>query len=183
VLRWTGECSCAADGRWKGPLRAAFERLAGGIDAITETIVARDAAAAAIAPAPDPWAARDAYVDVVLGREDPLTYAGEWLGPLAPPDACERFAALLEAQRWRLAMFASDGWYWEDPNRVETQHVLRCAARAARIVDGLAGTALEARLVADLRLLRSPSRGVDGEAIYRHALAAVGQPGPGTAES
>ncbi len=33
ILRWSGECPCAPDGRWKGPLRAALERLAAGIDA------------------------------------------------------------------------------------------------------------------------------------------------------
>lgn len=178
VLRWSGECPCAPDGRWKDPLRAALERLAGGIDAITATIVARDAAAAGIEPAPDPWAARDAYVDVVLGREDPGEFAAGWLGPLAPPAACERLAVLLEAHRWRLAMFASDGWYWEDPARPETRQVLRYAAHAARIVDGLTDAGLERRLVADLALLRSPSSGIDGAAIYGEALAEVGQPAP-----
>ncbi|MCU0484299.1 MAG: DUF3536 domain-containing protein [Chloroflexi bacterium] len=178
VARWSGECPCTADGRWKGPLRAAFERLAGGIDAVTEAVVAREAAAAGIDPPPDPWAARDAYVDVVLGREEPAAFAAAWLGPLAGPDACRRFADLLEAQRWRLAMFTSDGWYWEDPDRVETRQVLRCAARAARITDGVARTTLEGRLVADLGLLRSPRRGLDGAAIYREALAEVGQPAP-----
>ena len=49
----------------------------------------------------------------------------------------------MEAQRWRLAMFASCGWFWEDPVRTETAGALRAAARAARLVDGLAGTALE----------------------------------------
>ena len=75
-------------------------------------------------------------------------------------------------------MFASDGWYWDDPSRPETRQVLRSAARAARIVDRLAGTALEARLVADLATLRSPALDVDGSAIYRHALSEVGQPPP-----
>jgi hypothetical protein len=32
--------------------------------------------------------------------------------------------------------------------------------------------------VADLALFTSPSRGLDGAAIYRMALADVGQPGP-----
>ena len=73
-------------------------------------------------------------------------------------------------------MFASDGWYWDDPIRVETRQVLRAAARAAQIVDGGAGTTLEARLIDDLTLLVSPSRGFDGAEIYRMALADVGQP-------
>jgi hypothetical protein len=38
VLRWSGECPCAADGRWKGPLRAALDRLAAGVDALTELL-------------------------------------------------------------------------------------------------------------------------------------------------
>jgi len=82
---------------------------------------------------------------------------------------------LLEAQRWRLAMFASDGWYWEEPTRPETKQVLRCAARAAQLVDGLAGAHLERRLLEDLALVISPIRGVNGAAIYREALAEVGR--------
>jgi hypothetical protein len=73
-------------------------------------------------------------------------------------------------------MFASDGWFWDDPIRTETRQVLRAAARAAQMVDAAAGTALEARLIDDLSLFVSPSRGLDGAAIYRIALADVGQP-------
>ena len=87
-----------------------------------------------------------------------------------------RALALLEAQRWRLAMFASDGWFWDDPIRPETKQILRSAARAVRIVDAELGTSLEGRLVADLALFTSPSRGLDGAAIYRTALAEIGQP-------
>jgi hypothetical protein len=75
-------------------------------------------------------------------------------------------------------MFASDGWYWDDPIRSETKQVLRSAARAARLVDQTAGTALEKRLVADLELFVSPSRGLDGADIYRTALGEIGQPAP-----
>jgi hypothetical protein len=83
-------------------------------------------------------------------------------------------AALMEAQRWRLAMFASCGWFWEDPIRPETLGVLRAATRAARLIDGLAGSGLEARLAADLALVVGPG-GDTGESIRRAALAAVGR--------
>jgi hypothetical protein len=82
----------------------------------------------------------------------------------------------MEIQRWRLAMFASDGWYWDDPMRPETANVLRAAARAARSMDGVAGTTVERRLVEDLGLFTSPGHGFDGAEIYRRALAEVGQP-------
>lgn len=172
VLRWSGECPCAPDGRWKGPLRAAFERLAGGIDTITEAL-AKD-----LAGLDDIWAARDRYVDVILGVMTRQAFAFEILGPRATPEARDRLMELLEAQRWRLAMFASCGWFWDDPSRPETHHVLRAAARAARIVDAHAGTDLEGRLVADLSLFESPALGIDGATIYRQALGEAGQPPP-----
>jgi hypothetical protein len=84
--------------------------------------------------------------------------------------------ALMEIQRWRLAMFASDAWYWDDPVRPETKGALRAAAWAARRTDALAGSRLERRLVADLALLTSPGHGIDGAEIYRRALTEVGQP-------
>ncbi len=169
VARWGAECPDAADGHWKAPLRAAFERLAGAIDVVT---------AATISELPgggDADAARDAFVDVVVGRTSPLDFASDrWPG--ADDAGRARALELLEAQRWRLAMFASDGWYWDDPIRPETRQVIRAAARAARLTDATAGTRLERRLVADLALLTSPSRGLDGAAIYRIALADVDQP-------
>jgi hypothetical protein len=133
----------------------------------------------------DPWAARDAYVDVVLGLETADAFARRWLsgarsgrrsGAPAAPDVAT-LLALMAAQRWRLAMFSSDGWYWDDPMRPETAAVLRAAARAVRIVDGLADAGLERRLVADLALFSSPGHRIDGATIYGRALAAVGQPG------
>ncbi|HEY7524706.1 MAG TPA: DUF3536 domain-containing protein [Candidatus Limnocylindrales bacterium] len=169
IARWTHECPDAADGRWKGPLRSALERLAGGIDALTEAIAAK------LGGSPDPWVARDAYAGVVIGAETAEAFAERWVS-----DASDRarFMELMEAQRWRLAMFSSDAWFWEDPARPETRQVLRFAARAARILDGMDGGQLERRLVADLGLLVSPGRGLDGAAVYRHALSEVGQPGP-----
>ena len=75
-------------------------------------------------------------------------------------------------------MYASDAWFWDDPVRPETKQVLRAAARAVRLVDGVAGTQLEGRLCDDLTLFTSPSRGIDGLAIYRDALTEIDQPAP-----
>jgi hypothetical protein len=175
VARWAAECPDATDGRWKGPLRSALDRLAAGIDAVSADLL-RTAA-----PGEDAdsllSAARDGYVDVVFGAMEADAFAARWL-PQAKAEDRRLFISVLEAQRWRLAMFASDGWFWDDPARPETAQILRAAARAARIVDGLAGTRLERRLVDDLAVLRSPSRGVDGATLYRESLAAVGQPPP-----
>jgi hypothetical protein len=168
VGRWAADCGCVADGGWKAPVRSAFDRLAGGVDALTERL-AHDALGSA-----DVWAARDAYVDVVVGIETPSAFAARVLGPRSGDAATATLAALMESQRWRLAMFASCGWFWEDPVRPETAGALRAAVQAARLMDGLAGTNLERRLAADLALVRGPG-GETGDVILRAALAAVGQ--------
>ena len=171
IARWGGECPDAPDGRWKAPLRAALERLAGAIDVLT------DAAFAELPGDNDAGAARDAFIEVLVGAIPAADFAADrW--PAASDAARGRALDLLEAQRWRLAMFASDGWFWDDPVRPETRQVLRAAARAVRLVDGIAGTHLERRLVDDLAVFSSPSRGLDGGAIYRMALADVDQPPP-----
>jgi uncharacterized protein DUF3536/glycosyl hydrolase family 57 len=172
VARWSTECPDADDGRWKAPLRGALDRLAGAIDAATDSILAR------LPGAPDRIAAREAFVDVVVGVQPEAAFTARWLGDEAAASDRKSFLGLLDAQRWRLAMFASDGWFWDDPVRPETRQNLRCAARAVRLVDEIAGTRLERALVADLTLLVSPGQGLDGAAIYRAALSEVGQPGP-----
>jgi hypothetical protein len=75
----------------------------------------------------------------------------------------------MDAQRWRLAMFASCGWFWEAPARIETAGALRAAVFVARHVDGMAGTTLEHRLVEDLALVSG-----DGIRLLEAALEAVG---------
>ncbi len=171
VLRWADDCGDVPDGRWKWPLRHAFDRLAGSIDALVERAFRN------LPGSPDPMAARDRYVDVVAGAAEGEGFAVGEL-PDGSADDRRRLLALLEAARWRLAMYASDGWFWEDPERIETRQVLRAAARAARLVDAELGCRLETGLVADLRALVSPSTGRDGAAIYRSALEEVGQPPP-----
>jgi len=174
VARWSAECPDAADGRWKGPLRAALDRLAGGVDAVSEGVI-RDAGVTV-----NFWEARDAYVDVVSGAESGAQFLTRCLGSRSAVSEARRahLLELLEAQRWRLAMFASDGWFWDDPIREETAQNLLAAARAVRIVDEVAGTHLERSLVADLALFTSPSRKVDGAELYTRALESVGQRAP-----
>ncbi|MBI3747491.1 MAG: DUF3536 domain-containing protein [Chloroflexi bacterium] len=175
IQRWSGDCACVTDAAWKGPLRAALDRLAAGIDAVSEHLV-RD-----LPGEPDPWAARDDYVDVVVGAEAPDAWADRWLDGRGDGDARNATArdtllGIMETQRWRLAMFSSDGWFWEDPTRPETRSILRAAGWAARRMDALAGSGLERRLLADLATVRSPVQAVDGAGIYRRALTEVGQP-------
>ena len=82
----------------------------------------------------------------------------------------------MQAQASRLAMFASCGWFWDDPNRPEVHQVLRSAAHAARVMDGAFGTRLEVTLREDLGAVSSPAHAATGPGLYAAALRAVGQP-------
>ena len=103
-----GECPCAADGRWKAPLRVG-PRAARRRDRRADRCGWRPGAAR---HAPDPWAARDEYVDVAGRRgERAGLRRGDGWGAAGSTAAVAILLDLMEAQRWRLAMFASDGWY------------------------------------------------------------------------
>ncbi|MGH2925939.1 MAG: DUF3536 domain-containing protein, partial [Solirubrobacterales bacterium] len=112
---------------------------------------------------PDPWAARDAYVDVVIGTATPAAFGAAWLGPQATGHDRAVVDTLMSAQRWRLAMFASCGWFWDRPDRPEPIAVRRAARYAARLIDRLAGTNLVATL--------DPALSDDGARIRRASVS------------
>lgn len=170
IARWSGPCGCTADGGWKAPLRQAFDRIAGAIDTATEGHLATRGI--------DAWAARDRYADVASGYAQPEAWAAAELERAhdgTAGSAAGDLKALMAAQASRLAMFASCGWYWDDPRRLETRQVLRFAAHAVRITDEVCGTALEERLVDDLTAVPVPG-GTNGSALYDEALDAIGRP-------
>jgi alpha-amylase/alpha-mannosidase (GH57 family) len=77
VGRWSADCGCRMRGdsnqAWRAPLRRALDRLRDRVDAAFE----RDGAGLFA----DPWAARDAYIDVILDRERTDAFLGQHLTP------------------------------------------------------------------------------------------------------
>ncbi|MBN1774029.1 MAG: DUF3536 domain-containing protein, partial [Deltaproteobacteria bacterium] len=147
VERWRADCGCHIGGgpgwnqAWRAVLRAALDELKRRLDAVFEAHGERVLA--------DPWAARDAYVEVLLDRS-PATVDGflarHARGPL---DAAGRTAALraLELQRHGMLMFTSCGWFFDDLAGLEAVQVLKYACRAARLAGELSGEDLEGPLV------------------------------------
>ena len=135
VVRWSAGCACVPDGAGR---RRCGRRSSGSpadIDAATERL------ARALPGSPDPWAARDAYVDVVIGAITPAAFADAWLGTGTTPDDRQR---LLPRAHGGAALAARDVRQ-RAPGSGTTRSAprppaLRAAARAARLVDGLAGT-------------------------------------------
>lgn len=140
--RWRSDCGCNSGTgwhqRWRRPLRDAMDWLR---DALIPLFESEGAALFR-----DPWAARDAYVDVLLDRS-PAALARFW-GAHARPEvrrapssarARERGLQLLEMQRHAMSMYTSCGWFFDDISGIETVQVIQYAARALQLADELFG--------------------------------------------
>ncbi len=142
LLRWNGDCPCTpGDGRWKRDLRAALDRLAQRIDALTGDVGGRLGV--------DPWSLRDQYVEVVVGAQSPREWS-QHHGFTAGSDAAHTLLTLMEAQRFRLAMYASCAFYWDDLTRLEAGYGVRSALHAATLLDRDHGTTLRDGFEQDL---------------------------------
>src|SRR5262245_1419064 len=114
VERWQSNGGCHIGGhtswtqKWRAPLRAALNWLRDEIDKLFER---RSAPLLT-----DPWAARNAYVELLLNHSSDhvdafwAQYARRELSPGQKVEVCK----LLEMQRHRLLMFTSCGWFFDE---------------------------------------------------------------------
>jgi hypothetical protein len=137
--------------------------------------VVRDSVAAAFDDAggellSDPWAARDAYIEVILGRiaPDPFLAVYERGTALANSGLRVRARALLEAQRHSLLAYTSCGWFFSDLSGIETLQCMRYAARALDLLEEAGLDAPRTRFLETLGEARSNVAGYDtGADIHR----------------
>jgi len=161
VGRWKEDCGCETgaqpgdDQRWRAPLRAGLDIVR---DALYEVVGRRGSRLLR-----DPWAARDAYVEVILGAVTRQEFAAAHV----VGDEADAFT-LLEAMRSAMAMYTSCGWFFHDLAGLETVQVLRYAARALDLLEELGERPPTAEMLAVLASAASnrPDEG-DGAQIWR----------------
>jgi alpha-amylase/alpha-mannosidase (GH57 family) len=167
VGRWSSDCGCStggpagADQKWRAPLRAALDELR---DVGIEVFERRGAG---LYSGDDPWAARDAYVDVLIGAVTRDDFAARWFEPGADPVLA---FTLLEAQRNAMLMYTSCGWFFYDLAGLETVQVLRYAARVCDLLAEAGEPSPEPALLAALREAHSFDQG-DGRRIWGAQVA------------
>ncbi|HET7825493.1 MAG TPA: DUF3536 domain-containing protein, partial [Anaeromyxobacter sp.] len=167
VERWRSDCGCHVGGEegwtqaWRTPLLAALEGLRDRLAELYE----REAAPLL----PDPWRARDRYVEVVFDpeRREAEDFLRREAGrPLSPPEVVKALR-LLEMERQSLLMFTSCGWFFAEISGIETVQVMKYAARAAQLARDATGVDLEPGL--ETALARAPSNRKqygDGKRVY-----------------
>ena len=170
VERWRSNCGCNGgkagwNQLWRKPLRDALDLLR------DRTAPLAEAAAAPLFK--DLWAARDAYIDVMLDRSAESVeqfFYQHATHPLSPAERVTAFE-LLELQRHTQLMYTSCGWFFDEISGIETVQIIAYAGRVIQLAEqlfGEPGKALEADFLALLAEARSnvPEIG-DGAEVYR----------------
>ncbi len=178
VERWRSDCGCNGgkagwNQKWRGPLRAALDWLRDSIIPLSEK--------RAQALFTDFWAARDAYIALVLARGDashrasvPTASTDPFLDEHAEHllNLAERITALklMEMQRHALLMYTSCGWFFDDISGLETVQIIAYAGRVVQLAGEVFGSdaiGLEEGFVERLRAAKSNDpKAVDGGEIY-----------------
>ena len=174
IGRWWSDCGCNSgthgnwNQKWRTPLRDALDWLRDNIAPrwVKETGKLLK----------DPWAARDAYINIVLDRSSEtlrVFFARHAVRRLTKEETT-RALKLLELQRYAMLMYTSCGWFFDELSGIETVQILQFAGRAAQLAQELFGDSLEAKFISLLAAAESnlPEQG-NGAAIYeRHVVPA-----------
>jgi alpha-amylase/alpha-mannosidase (GH57 family) len=163
VARWSIGCPCTpGDQQWKSRLRTAFDRLAGGVDALYESKCQKWIG--------QPWKLRDSYINVLLGKIDGLDLLQQFSTETIPTDNAICLLRLLEAERYCQAMYTSCGWYFEDLSRIETRNSIGYAAMAVELVGLATGVDLTSSFRSDLAAAKSWITDETGRDIYDYIV-------------
>jgi alpha-amylase/alpha-mannosidase (GH57 family) len=175
VERWRSNCGCNG-GRpfnqlWRAPLRQALDALRDSIAPLTELEGGKLFR--------DVWAARNAYIDVVLSRgsEQVERFFSAHASHTLSDDERVRALELMEMQRHAQLMYTSCGWFFDDIGGIETVQIIAYAARVlqlAKQVFGAQADALEPAFLARMAEAKSnEARFGDGAQIYRNCVATM----------
>lgn len=176
VGRWERDCGCSTGGhegdnqRWRGPLRRALDLLREEAASVFEA-QAGDLLG-------DPWEAREAYVDVLLGRLAATELCDARAGRALSDKESIRARTLLEMQRHAMLMYTSCGWFFHDLCGIETTQVLKYASRAMDLMEEVGAAPPRERFLAALAEATSndPDEGT-GDRVFATHVEPVRTPG------
>jgi alpha-amylase/alpha-mannosidase (GH57 family) len=173
IERWRSNCGCNG-GRagwsqeWRAPLRKALNDLRDALAPLTESEAGK--------LFKDAWAARDAYIQIVLDRspESADRFFAEHQAHLLSETERVRALELMEMQRHAQLMFTSCGWFFDDIGGIETVQIIAYAARVLQLAQQVFGeraASLEPAFLVGLAQAHSndPKAG-DGAKIYKKCV-------------
>ena len=173
VERWRSDCGCNGgkpgwNQAWRGPLRAALDFL-------------RDRTAPLALDFAEPllmdfWAARDAYISLILdrGRANVDRFFEQHGKRLLTQQERVHLLELFELERHTQLMYTSCGWFFDEISGIETVQIIAYAGRVLQLAAKLFGNdgeALEGEFLGLLARAKSNLSEVgDGAEIYRRSV-------------
>jgi alpha-amylase/alpha-mannosidase (GH57 family) len=176
IERWRSNCGCNGgkvgwNQEWRAPLRESLDFLRDATAPLAEELSKNIFK--------DLWAARDAYIQVVLNRTPASTipfFADHAVRTLTE---AERVTALelMELERHTQLMYTSCGWFFDEISGIETVQIIAYAGRVLQLAAklfGAPGAALEAKFLDILARAKSnvPEIG-DGAEVYRRYVTGM----------
>jgi alpha-amylase/alpha-mannosidase (GH57 family) len=170
VERWRSNCGCNGgkpgwNQEWRGPLREALDYLRDATAPLAEAV--------AKPLLKDLWAARDAYIAVILDRSTASTtkFFAEHATHEFSAEERIRALELLELERHTQLMYTSCGWFFDEISGIETVQIIGYAGRVLQLARKLfpgEGDALEQKFLSILAQAKSniPEIG-DGAEVYK----------------
>ncbi|MDD3419773.1 MAG: DUF3536 domain-containing protein [Candidatus Gastranaerophilales bacterium] len=167
VGRWQDDCGCSTGGhggwnqKWRRPLRDALDWLRDELSVIYENSASKYLK--------EPWEARDAYINVILDRNE-LTlnkfFKKHQTHELSEEEKTATLR-LLEIQRNAMLMYTSCGWFFSEISGIETTQIMKYAARAMELAINFSDKPLEESFLQILEKAQSniPQYG-NGREIY-----------------
>ena len=143
IERWRSNCGCSTGGgqnwnqEWRAPLRNALNWLRDELIPVYEKELS--------AFTNDPWALRDAYIQVMLDHRPEVVeqFLKEHIKVTITEADKIKILKLLEIQLNAQLMYTSCGWFFNDVSGLETVQILKYAARAIQLAKDVNGVDLE----------------------------------------
>jgi alpha-amylase/alpha-mannosidase (GH57 family) len=138
IERWRSDCGCNGgkpgwNQAWREPLRRALDELRDALIPLAEQENGK--------LFKDVWAARDAYIQIVLDRSPESVerfFAAHQAYTLSEAERI-RARELMEMERHAQLMYTSCGWFFDDISGIETVQVIAYAARVLQLADQVFG--------------------------------------------
>lgn len=171
VERWNSNCGCHTGGlegwnqAWRAPLRNALDNLREKLTEVFEKETKN--------LLKDPWAARDAYIEIILKRSK--AHIEQFLEKQAKeqlsPQQVTKVIRMMEMQRHAQLMYTSCGWFFNELSGIETIQILQYASRAIQLAESESEAQLEDEFLTDLHQAKSnlPEVG-SGKDIYQKMI-------------
>lgn len=168
VERWKSDCGCHTGPHpewnqgWRRPLRRSLDflrdRAIGHFEVLGAELFE------------DPWAARDAYIEVLVAGDSDGFLRRHGRPDLRPEDRVTALQ-LLEIQRQSMLMYTSCGWFFEDVTGVETVIVLRHAGMLIDLTRRVVGVDMQPEFVDLLAEARSNIDSKTGRDVFDNEVA------------